>query len=73
MQQKISFRLLPSEASNEDGIKKMISQSCGQKLSSITGYTILKKSIDARGKTIWVNLTVNACIDEPFQKREIHC
>ena len=71
MQQKISFKLLPSEASDESVIKKMIAGTCGKKENSITGFHLLKKSIDARAKTVWVNLTVNAFIDEPFHKRDI--
>ena len=39
--------------------------------SEITGYQILKKSIDARGKTIWINYTVNAFINEPFHERKL--
>ena len=71
MQQKISFKLLPSEASDESIIKKIIAGAAGKKENSITGFHLAKKSIDARAKTIWVNLTVNAFIDEPFHKREI--
>jgi uncharacterized protein len=71
MQQKISFKLLPSEAMDEPIIKKYIASSAGKKESSITGFHLLKKSLDARAKTIWVNLTVNAFIDEPFKKRDI--
>jgi len=71
MQQKISFKLLPSEASDESIIKKIIASAAGKKENSITGFHLAKKSIDARAKTIWVNLTVNAFIDEPFHKRGI--
>jgi uncharacterized protein len=71
MQQKISFKLLPSEAIDESIIKKYIASTCGKKEKSITGFRLLKKSIDARAKTIWVNLTVTAFIDEPFTKRQI--
>jgi uncharacterized FAD-dependent dehydrogenase len=71
MQQKISFKLLPSEAMDESIIKKNIANTCGKKANSITGFHLLKKSIDARAKTIWINLTVNAFIDEPFKQREI--
>jgi uncharacterized protein len=71
MQQKISFKLLPSEAVDESIIKKYIAGTAGKKERSITGFHLLKKSLDARAKTIWVNLTVNAFIDEPFKKREI--
>ena len=71
MQQKISLKLLPSEAVNELAVKKLIANTTGIKTASISGYHILKQSIDARAKTIWVNLTLNAFIDEPFLQREI--
>ncbi len=71
MQQKISFKLLPSEALDESIIKKYIANTCGKKESAVTGFRLLKKSIDARAKKIWVNLTVTAFIDEPFKQREI--
>ncbi len=66
MIQKISLKLLPAEAADEAIVKKYIASSAQKKISSITGFKILKKSIDARGKTIFINLTVNAFIDEPF-------
>ncbi len=71
MQQKISFKLLPSEALDEAIIKKYIANTCGKKESAVTGFHLLKKSIDARAKTIWVNLTVTAFIDEPFTQRQL--
>ena len=70
MQQKISLKLLPSEAADESAVKKLIAGNTGKKISSVSGYHILKQSIDARAKTIWVNLTVHAFIDEPFHRRE---
>jgi len=71
MQQKISFKLLPSEAQDESAIKKIIANTTGKKENSVTGFHLLKQSIDARAKTIWVNFTVNAFIDEPFKQRAI--
>ncbi|MBL7702888.1 MAG: FAD-dependent monooxygenase [Ferruginibacter sp.] len=71
MQQKLSLKLLPSEAADESAVKKLIANNTGKKLHSVSGYHILKQSIDARAKTIWVNLTLNAFIDEPFHQREI--
>jgi uncharacterized FAD-dependent dehydrogenase len=71
MQQKIALKLLPSEAADEAVIKNMIASSSGKKEDEIKGYTILKRSIDARGKTVWINLTINAFINEPFHKRDI--
>ena len=66
MQQKISIKLLPSEAADDLVVKKYIASSAGKKLSAVTGFQILKKSIDARGKNVLINLTLNAFIDEPF-------
>lgn len=66
MQQKYSFKLLPSEASDPEAIKNIISKLSGFKKAEISGWNILKKSIDARSRTIWVNLTVIAFIKEPF-------
>ena len=71
MQQKISLKLLPSEAADEALIKKLLAHSSGKKENDIKGFHILKRSIDARGKTVWINLTVNAFINEPFHPAKI--
>ena len=64
MQQKITLKLLPSEAADEAIVKKYIASSAKKNIESISGYKILKKSIDARGKTIFINLTVNVFFGE---------
>ncbi|PWT97703.1 MAG: FAD-binding protein [Bacteroidetes bacterium] len=69
MQKNLSLKLLPSEAASESIIKEYISKSTGVPLSKVTGFYITKSSIDARGKTVWVNLTVHTYINEPFQHR----
>ena len=72
MQTKIQVRLTPSEAAHGPSILKAISQITGEAETSITGYQILKKSIDARSRQqIWVNLTLIAFIKEPISKRFI--
>lgn len=71
MQQQIQLKLLPAEAASDAAIKRAISAVTGKKLTTVTGFHILKKSIDARSKTIWVNLTVNAFTGEPFHQREL--
>lgn len=71
MQKKISLKLAPSEASGEDIVKQYIAQSESVKPAAISGYTILKSSIDARGKQPWVNLALQVFINEPFQPRQI--
>ena len=70
MQQKLTLKLLPSEAENESIILEHIAKICGKKTSSVSGYQIIKKSIDARGKLAWINLLVNAFINEPFQQKK---
>ena len=70
MQKKISFKLLPSEAADETKLKQLMARSCAVSPDRITGYHLLKQSIDARGKTAWIHLTANLFIDEPFRELE---
>lgn len=71
MIKKISLRLLPQEAADADAVKPYIASETGVQVSKISGYHILKRSIDARGKQVWINITVEAYIDEPFKEREL--
>jgi uncharacterized FAD-dependent dehydrogenase len=66
MQQKITLKLLPSEAQNESVIAERIAQFLSKKTRAVSGFQIIKKSIDARGKNVWINLLVTAYIDEPI-------
>ncbi|MFI5186393.1 MAG: FAD-dependent protein [Chitinophagales bacterium] len=70
MQKTFSLKLLPAEALNDSTIKNYIAQTSAIKSTNVSGYHILKKSIDARGKHPWVNLSILAFIDEPWQKRK---
>jgi len=71
MQKNISLKLLPSEAADENSIKNYIAKTLAIKISSIFGLNILKQSIDARSKQVWINLTLEAFIDEPVQPRKL--
>lgn len=71
MQKNIQLKLLPAEASNYDIVTGYIAKNEGVNTEAVTGYHILKQSIDARGKQPWINLTVQAFINEPFTEREI--
>ncbi len=72
MQTKIQVRLTPTESAHGPSLIKAICQITGEAESSITGYQILKKSIDARSRQqIWVNLTLITFIKEPISKRFI--
>ncbi len=70
MQKTISLKLLPSEAADETSVKKYIARSEAVESNIVTGYHILKQSIDARGKQAWINLTIRTFINEPFQQRK---
>lgn len=70
MQQNISLRLLPSEAASSSVIQEYLAAACGKKPADITGFHILRQSIDARSRTTYINLTCKAFINEPFAERE---
>jgi uncharacterized FAD-dependent dehydrogenase len=71
MQKNLTLKLLPSEAASEATIKDYIASAAAVNRSSVSGYNINKHSIDARGRQVWINLTVKAFIDEPFRQREL--
>ena len=66
MQKKIILRLLPSEAMNDISIKQKIADAEGCRQNAVSGFHLIKKSIDARSKQPYIQLTVNAFINEPF-------
>lgn len=71
MQQKISLKLLPNQAADPASVTSLLAAAAGTQSGAVTGYQIEKQSLDARGKIIWVNLSVTAFINEPFHKRSI--
>jgi uncharacterized FAD-dependent dehydrogenase len=70
MQKTIQLKVAPSEAMNDGLIKSAVSKETGLPVNSISGYTILKKSIDARSRQVKLLLQLNVFINEPFQERE---
>jgi len=71
MQQQLTLKLLPSEAANDAIILQYIANNAGKHIADVTGFYIVKKSIDSRSRQPWINLTVNAFIAEPFIQRSI--
>jgi uncharacterized FAD-dependent dehydrogenase len=67
MQKKISIKVLPSEAADYNTLKKIIGQACSVSPDKISGFTLLKQSIDARGRQVWFHLTINVFIGESYQ------
>jgi hypothetical protein len=66
MQQEILLQLSPKDAADPAAIKDAIAMHTGKGLQAITGYQLLKRSIDARKRNVLINLKVTAFIDEPF-------
>lgn len=64
MTNEYQLRVLPEMAANEQQLKEYIAEEKGLKLREITAIRILKRSIDARQRTIFVNLKVRVYINE---------
>lgn len=72
MQKTLQFQLSPADAENSQSIRAQIAAATGQPLAAVTGFQVLKKSIDARGRQVKINLTALAFLQEPAQPRTIH-
>lgn len=64
MIQEYQLRVLPEVAANEQRLKTYLNEEKGLNLRHITATRILKRSIDARQRTIFVNLTVRVYLNE---------
>ena len=64
MIQEYQLRILPEIAANEQRLKEYLAEEKGLRLCDITATRILKRSIDARQRTIFVNLKVRAYVNE---------
>jgi uncharacterized FAD-dependent dehydrogenase len=71
MQKDLTLKLLPSEAVNDDIIKNYIAQALSVKSTALSGFTILKKSIDARSKQPFYTLSLKVFINEPKPAAEL--
>ena len=61
---------MPEQAANEQSLKQFIGRDKGLDISTIHALRILKRSIDARQRTIYVNLKVRLYINEVPQDEE---
>ena len=64
MIQEYQIRILPEQAASEENIKQYLSREKGLDVRTLNQVRILKRSIDARQRTIFVNLKVRAFINE---------
>ena len=73
MIQEYQIRILPEQASSEEGIKRYLAKEKGLDVRTLNQVRVLKRSIDARQRTIFVNLKVRAYINEfPQDDQYIH-
>ena len=67
------LRVLPQVAASADALRRYVSEEKGVALSALKGVRILKRSIDARQRTIYVNLKVRAYVnEEPADDAFVH-
>ena len=64
MIQEYQLRVLPQVAADSDNLRQYLSEEKGLALGAMKGVRILKRSIDARQRTIYVNLKVRVYINE---------
>lgn len=64
------LRVIPEIAGSEQQLKAFIVADKGLRVNDITAVRILKRSIDARQRTIFVNLTVRVYVNEMPEKLE---
>ena len=64
MIQEFQLRALPEQAISEQALKQFIGREKGLDIRTIHTIRVLKRSIDARQRTIYVNLKVRLYINE---------
>ena len=73
MIQEYQIRIRPEQAASEEGIKRYLAKEKGLDVRTLNQVRVLKRSIDARQRTIFVNLKVRAYINEfPQDDQYIH-
>ena len=70
MIQEYNIRVLPEVAANEQQLKAYLVHEKGLDEKTLNATRILKRSIDARQRTVFVNLTVRAYVNEVPQDDE---
>lgn len=74
---EFQLRLQPHDAANEQSLKRYIAREKGFDERTINAVRVLRRSIDARQRTIYINLSVRVFINEipkgdEFVAREYH-
>lgn len=69
MQKEIEITLAPEQVSNDQIILKNLSKALNVQIQTITGFKILKRSIDARSRKVIYRLQVRAYINEVIEEQ----
>ena len=64
MIKELQLRILPQEAANEQSLKVTVARENGINVQHINAVRVLKRSVDARQRVIYVNVKVRVFIDE---------
>lgn len=64
------LRILPEQAASEQSLKQYIGREKGLDVRTINAIRILKRSIDARQRTIYVNLTIRVFVNKTPSEEE---
>ena len=73
MIEEYQIRILPEQAASEEGIKRYLAKEKGLDVRTLNQVRVLKRSIDARQRTIFVNLKVRTYINEfPQDDQYVH-
>lgn len=70
MIQQISLKLLPADAASSTHIIQHAAAALSVKPTDVTGFNLLKRSIDARSRQAFFVLTLQVFVNEPFIERQ---
>jgi uncharacterized FAD-dependent dehydrogenase len=71
MVKELTLRLLPEIANEPDELNQAVARKAGISIKDLSHVEILNRSIDARQRTVFVQLRVNAYVKEAFTERPI--
>ena len=70
MIKELQLRVLPEEAANEQSLRRVVCRETGERPDAINAIRVLKRSVDARQRIVYVNLTLRVFIAEEFAENE---
>ena len=71
MQKKIQIKIPALDISNDAFVRKLLAEASGVSETHITGFHVIKKSLDARSRLPHTLMTASVFIDEPFTARPL--